>query len=63
MGWLNFIPLLVWALGCLALGQWEDHLRQIDGRSKLTDEDSDAFAEIFLGGCASLFLVGALLSV
>lgn len=58
MNALNFIPLLGWALGCMALGIWDDHLRKIDGRKPASTVDGGAFGEIYLGGCVGFFLVG-----
>ncbi|HBG07703.1 MAG: hypothetical protein A2075_09270 [Geobacteraceae bacterium GWC2_58_44] len=60
---LNFLPLVLWALGFMALGIWDDHLRQIDGRGKAAQIDGDAFADIYMCGCASFFLVGAVFSL
>lgn len=39
---LAFMPLLVWMLGFLALGEWSDHLRAIDGRSQVDDPEEDS---------------------
>ena len=63
MNALNFIPLLGWALGCMALGIWDDHLRRVDGRKKASQTDGTAFADIYLGGCVGFFLVGLVSSL
>lgn len=60
---LNFFPLLVWAMGFMALGIWSDHLRQMDGRGRYSGEDGKAFVEVYLGGCLVFLLIGTVLSV
>lgn len=62
MKFLAFIPLLIWALGLLAIETWTDHLRIIDGRGKDKDPESKkAFGAVWWGGCLFWFLIGAAL--
>ena len=62
MEFLAFIPLLIWALGFLALGEWINHLRTIDGRGEDNDPESEkAIGAMWWGGCLFWFLIGLML--
>ncbi len=55
---LRFIPLVVWALGLLALSTVDCHLRQIDGRPELTEEEREAFAKLWWMGVLFFIVAG-----
>ena len=55
---LSFIPLLVWMLGFLAISEWSEHLRVIDGRGE-EEGESEAAAKIFAAGFLLWFFLGA----
>ncbi len=65
---LNFVPLLVWALGFLWLNEWSEKWRaekfnltyeQYQKRSK---ENGGAMGTVWLIGCLILLLVGVRLT-
>jgi len=60
---LNFIPLVIWAVAFAALGVWDEHLRQVDGRGAVPQVVNRAFAEVYLGGVFVFLVIGVVLSV
>jgi len=63
MKWLNFIPLVLWAIGFLCATEWSLHLRQIDGRVSDLKTQSEAGAKLWLYGSILFLIIGILLSI
>ena len=60
---LNFIPLLVWMLGLIALGVWDDHLKAIDGRENDKPGAEEALATVWITGAFLWFFIGTWLTI
>lgn len=60
---LNFIPLLAWMLGLIALGVWDDHLRMIDGRENDKPEAGGTLATVWITGTFLWFFIGIWLTI
>jgi hypothetical protein len=58
---LNFIPLLVWMLGFLALGIWESHLKATLGVENV--QDAKSFSKMWLIGTLGWLIVGIALAI
>lgn len=59
---LNFIPLLIWILGFLFWGSWEQHLQRIDG-IKEDESQHGATAKFFVWIGEVWLVIGIFLSV
>ena len=58
---MKFLPLAVWAVGCLFVAALDEHWNRIDGTdSNDIQRDTEAGAKIFIGGCIVFIILGFL---
>ena len=55
---INFIPLLVWSMGMLALFTIEEHLRFKGGAEQLSEHDTLTFGKVYFAGCVFWLALG-----
>ena len=56
---MNILPAVIWALGFLAVIEWVEHLRILDGRGKFSDELNRSSLILWVGGTVLFGLIGS----